>query len=412
MKESTVIVGSGQAGVSAAFKLRALGYLGSIVLVGAEPDLPYHRPPLSKKYLAGLADAQKLHIKHGKLYESESIDLLLDCHVAAIDRHRKAIEFADGRSITYDHLVLATGSRSRTLSPEQGGQASNIYTFRTLADAWRLRREMVQGRHLLVVGGGYIGLETAAVARGLGMDVTLIERDSRILGRVAASETAAYFRALHRQHGVRILEQASLACLDIRDRRVEAARLMDGTVIKADAVVVGVGVVPETSLAERAGLSVDNGIVVDSAGRTSDPSIYAAGDCASFPFDARRIRLESVQNAVDMAEIVALSIMGQTAYYRPIPWFWSDQYSTKLQIAGLNHGHTHVALRRVSNSVISVWYYDAQRLIAVDAINDAKAFMTAKRWLSVGHSPVAEEIIDPAIPLNAVPLHDNVALIN
>jgi len=412
MNGGTVIVGSGQAGVSTAFKLRALGYQGSIALVGAEPGLPYHRPPLSKTYLVSAAGAERLHIKHRGMYDSERIELMPDCCVAAIHRDGKTIELADGRTIGYDHLVLATGSRARNLPPEQGGDAANVYTFRTLADATRLRGEMAAGRRLLIVGGGYIGLETAAVARSLGMEVTLIERDSRILGRVAAAETAAHFRALHRQNGVRILEGAGLDRLELHSRRAEAARLADGTAIDADAVVVGIGVVPETGLAERAGLLVRNGIVVDGAGRTSDPSIYAAGDCACFPYEARRIRLESVQNAVDMAEIVARSIVGMAAEYRPVPWFWSDQYSTKLQIAGLNLGYTHVAVRRVSDSVVSIWYYDQQRFLAVDAVNDAKSFMTAKRWLSGGHSPAAEEIANPSVALDAVSLCENAAPIH
>lgn len=412
MNGSVVIVGSGQAGVSVAFKLRALGYSGNIALVGAEPGLPYHRPPLSKKYLNNDADVDRLHIKNGALYESERIELLPDCRVVAINRGEKNVLLADGRLLAYDHLILATGARARRLPSEQGGDAPNVHTFRTLSDAERLRKDMRRGGSMLIVGGGYIGLETAAVARNIGMRVTLIERDNRILGRVGSAETADYFRALHLENGVRIDEGVQLVRLEERPTGGKTAWLTNGTAIDTDVVLVGIGIVPETDLAEQANLCVDDGIVVDCAGRTSDPSIYAAGDCARFPYQGQQIRLESVQNAVDMAETVGRSIVGETAEYRPVPWFWSDQYSTKLQIAGLNFGYTHVAVRRASDSAISIWYYNGPRFIAVDAINDAKAFMTARHWLSTGSSPAADEIADPAVALGAVSLSGESALIN
>lgn len=412
MNGGVVIVGAGQAGVSAAFKLRALGYAGEIALLGAEPGLPYHRPPLSKKYLNNDADADRLHIKNAALYRSEGIELLSGCRVAAINRGEKNVLLADGRLLRYDHLILATGARARCLPSGQGGDAPNVHTFRTLADAERLRKDMRPGGRMLVVGGGYIGLETAAVARSLGMQVTLIERDNRILGRVASAETAEYFRALHLENGVRIDEGVELARLDEGPTGSKSARLTNGTAIEADVVLVGIGVVPETGLAEQANLRVDNGIVVDSAGRTSDPCIYAAGDCARFPYEGQQIRLESVQNAVDMAETVARSIVGETVEYRPVPWFWSDQYSTRLQIAGLNSGYTHVAVRRGADSALSIWYYNGPRFIAVDAINDAKAFMTARQWLSAGRSPAADEIVDPTVALRAVSLAGESELIN
>ncbi|MCG5074146.1 NAD(P)/FAD-dependent oxidoreductase [Paraburkholderia tagetis] len=404
MSGRVVIVGSGQAGVSAAFKLRALGYQGHIALVGEEPGLPYQRPPLSKKYLTDEADVERLHIKARALYESERIELRADSHVRSIDRDGKQILLADGQSLRYDHLVLATGATPRCLPFEQGGNAPNVHTFRTLADAERLRTGMKPGASLLVVGGGYIGLETAAVARRLGMEVTLVERDTRILGRVASAETAARFRALHLANGVRICEGVELKRLAHADRNGKTAWLANGIAIDADVVVVGIGVIAQTGLAEQAGLHIDNGIVVDCGGRTSDPFIYAAGDCARFPYRGQQIRLESIQNAVDMAETVARSIVGGSAEYRPVPWFWSDQYSTRLQIAGLNLGYTHVVVRNTSETACSIWYYDGPRFIAVDAINDAKAFMSARQWLSAGRSPAADAIADPGVALNAVPL--------
>ncbi|HKT99872.1 MAG TPA: FAD-dependent oxidoreductase [Paraburkholderia sp.] len=407
MSGRVVIVGSGQAGVSAAFKLRALGYQGHIALVGEEPGLPYQRPPLSKKYLTDEAGVERLHIKAPALYESERIELRAASRVTSIDRGGKRILLADGQSMGYDHLILATGAVPRRLPIEQGGDAPNVHTFRTLADAERLRTGMKSGRSLLVIGGGYIGLETAAVARSLGMEVTLVERDKRILGRVAAAETADHFRALHLVNGVHIREGAELKRLVHADQNGKTAWLADGVAIDADVVVVGIGVTAQTGLAEQAGLHIDNGIVVDCAGRTSDPFIYAAGDCARFPYRGQQIRLESIQNAVDMAEAVARSIVGGSAEYRPVPWFWSDQYSTRLQIAGLNHGYTHVVVRNTSNAACSIWYYDGPRFIAVDAINDAKAFMSARQWLSAGRSPAADAIADPGVAFNAVPLSNH-----
>lgn len=412
MNDSVVIVGSGQAGVSVAFKLRALGYAGSITLVGEEPYLPYHRPPLSKKCLTNTGDADRIHIKGRDLYESERITLLLGCRVDAIDRREKAVVLESGDLLHYGRLVLATGARARRLPAAQGGGAHNVYTLRSLQDAMRLQGELVQGRKLLIVGGGYIGLETAAVARAQGMQVTLVEQNARILGRVASAETAAYFRSLHTENGVRILEGVALNQLACNNARATAAWLADGTVVETDAVIVGVGVIPETGLAERAALEINNGIIVDSNGRTADASVYAAGDCANFPYQGGSIRLESVQNAVDMADVIARSIVGQAAEYLPIPWFWSDQYATKLQIAGLNHGYTDVSVRRTSDSNLSIWYYAHQRLVAVDAINDARAFMTAKRWLGAGCSPAADEVADPSVALDAVSLSREAAHIN
>lgn len=407
-----VIVGAGQAGVSCAFRLRALGYDGEITIAGGEPHLPYHRPPLSKKYLSGDGDAARLLIKSRDLYESERIRLRVDCPVVAIHREEKHVELADGGVLGYDHLILATGARPRCLPVVHGARAPKVHLFRTLADAEALRETLVRDRHLLVVGGGYIGLETAAVARNLGMRVTVIERDQRILSRVACAETAAYFRALHEANGVRMHEGVALTRLEQGENGTIAARLSNGVSIEPNVVVAGVGVVPETGLAGQAHLLVDNGIVVDESGRTSDPFIYAAGDCARFPYRGQRVRLESVQNAVDMAEAVARAIVGESVEYRPVPWFWSDQYSTRLQIAGLNLGYTHVAVRKAQGAARSVWYYEGPRLLAVDAINDTKAFMSAKRWLEAGWSPVAHEIENPNVALADVSLSGQSALIN
>ncbi len=380
-----------------------LGCRHEITLIGEEPDLPYHRPPLSKKYVTSLTEAEGLYLKPKQLYESEHIELRLGCRIKSLNRLEKSVTLDDGATLPYDSLALATGATARRLPASIGGDATNVYTLRTLADARALRDEFAEGRRLLVIGGGYIGLETAAVARSLGMQVTLIEQAERILKRVASAETASYFRALHLQNGVVIREGVGLDGLELLAGRAVRARLDDGSQMDIDVVVAGIGVNPATELAERAGLAVVNGIVVDACGRTSDPSIYASGDCASFPYRGLHIRLESIQNAVDMADVVARSMLGEETRYLPTPWFWSDQYTTKLQIAGLHHGYNRVAVREAPRAGLSVWYFDDDRFLAVDAINDPKAFMTAKRWLMAGFNPGFDALADPSVELSAIP---------
>jgi len=404
MSKKIVIVGAGQAGVATAFKLRSHGHDGPITLLGEEPHLPYHRPPLSKKFVTDRLDVERLHIRQADLYEKEGISLVSDSHVEAIDRVQRRVRTSNGQAFDYDALVLATGSQARLLPFDEGGRPGNVLTLRTLGDAVSMRERFVPDNRLLVIGGGYIGLESAAVARSLGMTVTLVERDTRILNRVASPETAAYFRDLHRKHGVTIYEGAGIAQFDRSGDCVTAVTLTDGTRIAVDVVVVGIGVMPRTDLAARVGLAVENGIVVEQSCRTSDPLIYSLGDCASFPYRDRSIRLESVQNAVDMADVVARSIMGEQAQYDALPWFWSDQYSTKLQIAGLNAGANRVAVRQNTDDSLSVWYFDGDQLVAVDAINDSRAFMTAKRWLGMGHAPSWEDVQDISIALGDLPV--------
>jgi len=400
MPNRIVIVGAGQAGVATAFKLRSHGHSGPITLLGEEPHLPYHRPPLSKKFVTERLDAERLHIRQAALYEKEGIRLVNNSHVQALDRAHRQVMTSDGQTFDYDALVLATGSQPRLLPFVTGGHPNNVLTLRTLADAVSMRERFAPNARLLVMGGGYIGLESAAVARGLGMTVTLVERDARILNRVASPQTAAYFRDLHRRHGVTIIEGANVAQFEHAADCVTAVTLADGTRIAVDVVIVGIGVTPRTDLAAQAGLAVENGIVVDRSCRTSDPLIYSLGDCASFPYQDRRTRLESVQNAVDMADVVARSIMGEPAQYDALPWFWSDQYSTKLQIAGLNAGYDRVAVRQNTDDSLSVWYFKGAQLLAVDAINDPRAFMTAKRWLGLGQAPKWEDMQNSSIALN------------
>ncbi|MEL7347949.1 MAG: FAD-dependent oxidoreductase, partial [Pseudomonadota bacterium] len=297
------------------------------------------------------------------------------------------------RSLPYDALILATGSRPRRLPAAVGGDLPGVLTVRDVADIDAMAPLLVEGARALVVGGGYIGLEAAAVARKRGVAVTLIEMAPRILNRVAAPETADFFRDRHRAEGVDLREGVGLTRLQA-GAPLDAV-LSDGTTLSVDVVIVGIGIEPEATLAAAAGLTIDNGIAVDAMGRTSDPAIWAAGDCASFPWRAHdgaevRIRLESVQNAIEQAEHVAAGVMGEITPYAPLPWFWSDQYDVKLQIAGLNRGYDSVRLRPGTRpGGQSVWYFFAGRLVAVDAMNDPRAYMQGKRWLEAGAEPEA-----------------------
>jgi 3-phenylpropionate/trans-cinnamate dioxygenase ferredoxin reductase subunit len=282
-----------------------------------------------------------------------------------------------------------------------GGALAGVFTVRTLSDVDNMRGEFVAGRKVIIVGGGYIGLEAAAVAAKLGLDVTVLEMAPRILQRVAAPETSDYIRALHQRHGVTILEGAGLERL-LGEGRVSGARLTDGRELPADFVIVGVGILPATVLAEAAGLALDNGIATDAFGRTSAAHVWAAGDCASFPWRDGRLRLESVGNAIDQAEAVADNILGAEAPYQAQPWFWSDQYDCKLQIAGLNTGYDQVVTRGPEGEGVSFWYYRQGALLAVDAMNDPRAYMVGKRLIEVGKSPDPAIIADPGANLKAL----------
>lgn len=400
-----VVVGAGQAGLSLVARLRADGFAGRITLIGAEPHPPYQRPPLSKAYLLGEMEMERLYLRPEGFYAEHDIDLRLGVEVAAIDTGRQVAILETGAEIPYDELVLTTGSLPRRLPAAIGGDLNGVLTMRDIRDADRLAPELSPGRRVLVVGGGYIGLEAAAVCARRGLSVTLIEMAERILQRVAAPETSDYFRALHAGNGVTIREGVGLERLIGEEGRVVAARLSTGEEIPVDIALVGVGIVPDTRLAESAGIAVENGIRVDAFGRTSASHVWAAGDCASFPHGEGRLRLESVGHAIDQAEAVARNIMGADLPYVPQPWFWSDQYDCKLQIAGLGAGHDRVAVRRAGEgegAPLSHWYYRGDRLVAVDAMNDSRAYMIGKRLIEAGRSPAPEVVADPATDLKAL----------
>jgi len=395
-----VIVGAGQAGFALAAKLRALKDERPITILGAEDVIPYQRPPLSKKYLLGEMDFERLTFRPQTWFAENDVDLRMSAYVEEIHRDARHVRMQDGSTLDYETLALATGSTPRTLPAAVGGDLDGVYTVRDKRDADQLAGEMRPGRRLLIIGGGYIGLEAAAVARHLGLEVTLIEMADRILQRVAAPETSDIMRAIHQQHGVVVREQTGLRRLVGDEGKVKAAELSDGSVIDVDFVIVGIGVNPNDRLAQHCGLDVANGIVVDAFARTSDPAILAMGDCAMLPWNGTRIRLESVQNAVDQAEAAAAVLAGGTQPYEPKPWFWSDQYDVKLQIAGFNLGYDETLLRPGSREgSASVWYFREGQLIAVDAVNDAKAYVAGKKLLEMGRTPDRASLSDPATDL-------------
>ncbi|SDI75329.1 NAD(P)/FAD-dependent oxidoreductase [Lutimaribacter saemankumensis] len=398
---NVVVVGAGQAGASLVAKLRALGFDGRITMIGEEPALPYQRPPLSKKYLLGELEVERLYLRPESFYAENAIDLHLNETVTAIDRAGKVV-IAGGQKVPYDHLVLTTGSVPRRLPAAIGGALQGVFTVRDLKDVDSMAPEFREGARVLIVGGGYIGLEAAAVAASKGLKVTLVEMADRILQRVAAPETSAYFRDLHTGHGVDIREGVGLERLT-GEGRVNGAVLSDGSELALDFVIVGVGITPATELAEAAGLEVENGIKADAQGRTSDPAIWTAGDCASFPHAGGRIRLESVPNAIDMAECVAENIVGAGKTYVPQPWFWSDQYDVKLQIAGLNSGYDRVVTRKgEKEGSVSFWYFAGEQLLAVDAANDPRAYMVGKRLIDNGKTVAPDVVADPATDLKSL----------
>jgi len=402
MTDRIVVIGAGQAGASLVAKLHELGFEGPLTLIGNEPMPPYQRPPLSKKFLLGEMEEARLYLRRSDFYAERNIDLRTDTVVGSIDRAAREVVLASGERLVYDKLALTTGAAPKRLPAAIGGDLGGIYTLRSIADVDAMRREFQPGRRLLVIGGGYIGLEAAAVAAMQGLEVTLIEMADRILQRVAAPPTSDYFRALHTANGVAIRENTGLKRLDGENGRVMAAELSTGERLALDFVVVGIGITPNTQLAADSGLASANGIEVDAQGRSvSDPDIYAAGDCAVFPFHGEPTRLESVQNAVDQAEAVAAAMLGSDALYDPVPWFWSDQYKCKLQIVGLGRGYARTIIRPgTKEGSQSVWYLAGSgRIKAVDAMNDPRAYMAAKRWLEARQSPTADQIADTSIDL-------------
>ena len=400
MTERVVIAGAGHASGQVVASLRQHKFDGEIVLVGDEPYLPYQRPPLSKKFLAGELPAERLYVKPESFYDDPAITLQLGTSIAAIDREAKCLKIEDGEDITYDKLVISTGSRARPL-PIEGTDLRRVHYLRNIADVDGIRDDMEAGRKLVIIGAGYIGLEVAAVAQQAGLNVTVIEMADRVMSRVVSPEISDFFQIEHTNQGVRFRLSTDISSLNGK-KRVKSVTTSVGEKIPADLVVIGVGILPNTDLAKAAGLDVDNGIVVNDHCLTSDSDIYAAGDCTSHPnaiYD-RRLRLESVHNAVEQARTAAANICGQDVSYAQVPWFWSDQYDLKLQIAGLSEGYDDVVIRgNPAERSFSCLYLRDGRLIAVDAINAPRDFVQSKQLIADHAKMAAEKLADPETPL-------------
>ena len=407
MIEAIVIIGAGQAAAQAAISLRAGGFEGALTMIGAEPVLPYQRPPLSKTFLAGELAAERLSLRPEAFYTQKRIALHLGARVEAIDREGKEVLTSLGQHFSYDVAVIATGGQPRRLSL-QGSNLEGVCYLHDLDESRFLQDHFKRGARLVIVGGGYIGLEAAATAAAhkLGLDVVILEAAERILMRVAAPEISDFFTRLHQQHGVRVEVKAQPTAF-IGEQKILAVRDEAHGDCPADIALVGVGLAPDVELAEASALQVDNGIVVDEEMRTSDPSIYAIGDCASalLPLYPEHIRLESVQNAIYQAKIAAASICGRQAPPIEAPWFWSDQYDTKLQIAGLARAYDQTVLRgRVEDHSFVLFYLSGDQLLAADCINRPQEFLLSRRVIAqkgkVSPARLADSLLSPQEALN------------
>lgn len=403
MAAGTLIIGAGQGGYQVAASLREAGYAEPVTIVGDEPALPYQRPPLSKAYLLGETTAERLMLRPQSYYEKHAIAVLTGDKAVAIDRAARRVTLASGRTLAYDHLVLATGAQNRKL-PVRGAEADGVLYLRTLADADAIKARFHSAQKIVVAGAGFIGLELAAVASKFGKEVTVVEALARCMSRAVTPVVSQFFAEAHAAWGNRLMLEARIAGIETAGGRVTGVSTADGRTIPADLVLVGIGIVPETGLAAAAGLTLDNGIAVDGRLVTSDPAISAVGDCASFPDAAsgRRIRLESVQNAVDQGRCVAARLTGKAADYAAIPWFWSDQRELKLQMVGLTAGCERTVVRGdLAARAFSVFCFTGDRLIGIESVNRAADHMFGRRLLGAGQSIAPEEAADPAFDFKA-----------
>lgn len=396
MVERVVIAGAGHGAGQAVATLKQKNFAGEIVLVGDEPWLPYQRPPLSKKYLAGELAVERLLFKPEAFYDQPNIDVRLSTRVTSIDRSERCVA-TDAGPIEYDWLILATGSRVRRLMID-GADLDGVHYLRNIADVDRIRADLAAAQKIVIIGAGYIGLEVAAVARQLGLEVHVIEMADRVMSRVVSPAVSAFFEREHAARGVRLSLSTGIAGFTGEDGRVTGVKTNREDVVAADLIVVGIGIQANTELAAEAGLEIDNGIVVNDRCRTGDRQIYAIGDCSAHPsrIYGGRIRLESVHNAVEQAKTAAANVCGEDAVYDQVPWFWSDQYDIKLQIAGLSDGYDQLVIRGdVSSRSFACLYLADGRLLAVDAINAPKDFMQSKLLIAAGARPDPERLADP-----------------
>jgi 3-phenylpropionate/trans-cinnamate dioxygenase ferredoxin reductase subunit len=398
-----VIVGAGQAADQAVHTLRRKGFTGKLAVVGDEPWLPYQRPPLSKKYLAGTLQRDRLVLRPQQFYTEHSVDTHLGRRVEEISRETRRVRLGDGTVLTYDALLLATGSRPRPLTVP-GADLLGVYQLRTIDDVERIRADFSSGKRLVIIGGGYIGLEVAATARELGLDVTVLEMADRVMNRVTCKEISTFYETEHARHGVRIITNSKVQALvgDSKTGRVKAVLSDDGAEHPADVVVVGVGVTAADELAVAANIECANGIVVDEYCRTSDPAIYAAGDCTNHPniHYGRRLRLESVDNAFEQAATAAQNLLGNPTVHDKVPWFWSDQYDLKMIIVGLCQGHDTVVMRgSPASRSFSACYLRDGEFVAIDSVNSPKDQMAARKLIAARARPNLDKVANPAIAL-------------
>ena len=402
---TAIIIGAGHAGGELAIALRNEGWEGRILLLGEEAHLPYHRPPLSKAYLAGSVEKSSLAIRPQMAYDKANVEFIGSVRVSRIDRANQRLELADGSQLAYDRLAIATGGRPRPLSVPNAAVAercANFHYLRSLDDVEQIRAQLAPGKRLAIVGGGYIGLEVAASAIAQGLQVTVLEALPRVLQRVTAAELSAYYERKHREAGVDIRTGVQVADLEVTGDTVTAVLCADGSRLAADLVVVGIGLLANTELAAEAGLQVDNGILVDEHAQTSDPHIYAAGDCTNHPnaLLGRRLRLESVPNALEQSRVAAANMAGKAKTYASVPWFWSDQYELKLKMVGLAEGFERLVLRGdPATDSFSAFYLKGDKVLAADTVNRPQDFIAAKRLVAEGIAVTAEQLADDGRPL-------------
>ena len=400
MPKHFIIIGGGQSAAQAVQTLRQNRFAGGITLIGEEDRNPYQRPPLSKKYLAGELEAERLSFRPASFYTDRAVTMELGVRAAELDSSPQRVRLEDGRTLDYDGLMLATGSRVRRLDVP-GSELAGVHYLRTLADADAIRAELVPGRKLVTVGGGYIGLEIASIASTLGLEVTVLEAAPRVMARVVCAEVSQFFFDYHSASGVEILCDTGVSAFHGANR-VTAVETVTGQRHSCDLAIVGVGIEPVVDLAANAGLSCQDGIEVDDRARTQDANVVAAGDCTNHPnpFAGRRIRLESVHNAIEQAKTAALSLLVEPQPYAQVPWFWSDQYDLKLQIAGLSGDHEQVIIRgNMDDSSYSACYLRAGKLIAIDAVNAPQDFMFGKKVIAAEISVTPEQLADSATSL-------------
>jgi 3-phenylpropionate/trans-cinnamate dioxygenase ferredoxin reductase subunit len=403
MAETIIVIGAGHGGAQLVESLRGGGFDGNIILIGDEAHRPYDRPATSKELLSGGIEMDRVFLKRDQFYTDKNIDLRLSTTAAAIDRTAKTVTLSTGETLGYDKLVIATGARARRLTVP-GADLDGVFYLRSLADSQAIGARLGPGKRLAIVGGGYVGLEVAASATKLGCTVTVIEALERLLARVAGAEIADFYAAAHRAHGVELHFGVVIAGFD-GEGSVQSVKLTDGSAIPADVVVVGIGAVPNTELAVAAGLAVENGIVVDDCGRTTDPSIYAIGDATNHPNDLlhKRLRLESVPAAMGQARAAASAILGTPKPFHELPWFWSDQYDIKLQIAGMSEIGDRVVLRGdPAANRFAAFYLRGGKIVAVNSVNSAKDFMVGKKLIAEGRMPNVTKLADPELPLYEV----------